>query len=228
MVRVTAHKPEREPGREPGREPIERYLGDLRGRLRVRDAHLILAEAEDHLREDVAAGRAAGLTEHEAQLAAISSFGSVRSVLRAHQPRWRRAAARLSSPALVVPKVVGLFLVTFSVTSLVTLIGLRQHLVSPHVVLLSHLIPGLVGLALIYGSRLARHRARSGAPAKVAHPARFAAGATLLFGVASVVLAGFGVAGAMQLSGPMIVACLALATGYAIRLSVLRRQRRAG
>ena len=44
----------------------------------------------------------------------------------------------------------------------------------------------------------------------------------------TMVLAGFGVAGAMPLMGPTIVACLALAAGYAIRLGVLRRQRRAG
>jgi hypothetical protein len=42
----------------------------------------------------VAAGRAAGLTETEAAEAAISSFGTVRAVARAHQtPRGQAAAA---------------------------------------------------------------------------------------------------------------------------------------
>ena len=217
-------------GREPGREPVEQYLGELRHRLRVRDAGLILAEAEDHLREDVAAGRASGLSEREAQLAAISSFGSVRSVLRAHQPRWRRAAEWLASPALAVPKLVGLFLVAVIVPGQVGLVTvlLRHTFVPPDRVLVSHFLPGLVGLALLYGSRLARRRrARSGAPARVARPTRFAAGAVLLFGAAGLVLVGFGAAGAIPLIAPTTVACLALAAGYAIRLGTLRRQRRA-
>lgn len=69
------------------RDPIEQYLAQLRGGLRSRDAELILAEAEDHLRETVAAGLAAGLTEREAQEAAISAFGSVTAVVRAHVER---------------------------------------------------------------------------------------------------------------------------------------------
>jgi hypothetical protein len=211
-----------------GSGPVEQYLGELRHRLRVRDADLILAEAEDHLREDVAAGRAAGLTERDAQLAAISSFGSVRSVLRAHQPRWRRVAAGLARPALAAPKVVGLFLVTVTVPGQVGLVTvlLRHTFVPPDRVLVSHLLPGLVGLALLYGSRVARRRAQRGAPIRVAPPARFAAGAVLLFGVASLVLVGFGVAGTIPLIAPTTVACLALAAGYAVRLGTLRRQRR--
>ena len=46
-----------------------------------------MAEAEDHLRETAAAGVAAGMTEIEAQEAAISAFGSVRAVVRAHQTK---------------------------------------------------------------------------------------------------------------------------------------------
>jgi hypothetical protein len=44
-----------------------------------------VAEAEDHLRETTAVGQATGLTEREAQGAAISAFGSVRAVVRAHE-----------------------------------------------------------------------------------------------------------------------------------------------
>ncbi len=68
-------------------DPIQRYLTRLRAGLPARDTDRILAEAEDHLRETVAAGLAVGLTEAEAQEAAISSFGSVRAVVRAHTTR---------------------------------------------------------------------------------------------------------------------------------------------
>ena len=67
------------------RDLIEEYLTQLRARLLTspRQAQLILDEAEDHLRESVAAGLAAGQTELQAQQAAITSFGSVRAVVRA-------------------------------------------------------------------------------------------------------------------------------------------------
>ena len=71
---------------------VEQYLDELYGRLRCppRDARRILAEAEDHLREAVTDGLAAGLTQQEAEEQAVSSFGSVRAVVRAHDgPAWR-------------------------------------------------------------------------------------------------------------------------------------------
>lgn len=73
-------------GVNPG-DPVQHYLAQLRASLRTRDADRILTEAEDHLRETVAAGLAAGLTEREAQEAAISAFGSVTAVARAHATR---------------------------------------------------------------------------------------------------------------------------------------------
>jgi hypothetical protein len=75
-------------------EPIEEYLDQLQASLRTtpRQTRRIIAEAEDHLREAVADGVAAGLTERESQEAAISSFGSVRAVVRAHQRRFPPAA----------------------------------------------------------------------------------------------------------------------------------------
>jgi hypothetical protein len=71
------------------RDLIEEYLTELRARLQVapQQAGLIVAEAEDHLREDAACGLAAGLTEREAQEAAISAFGSISAVVRAHAAR---------------------------------------------------------------------------------------------------------------------------------------------
>src|ERR1700735_1125047 len=61
-------------------DQIAEYLDQLRSSLLTsrRRAQLILDEAEDHLRESAAAGVAAGLTEAEAQRAAIARFGSGR------------------------------------------------------------------------------------------------------------------------------------------------------
>jgi HAAS domain-containing protein len=74
---------------------IGRYLRELRADLRVKDAGLILAEAEDHLRETVEAGLAIGMTEIEAQEAAISAFGSVKAVARAHRAKRLQMAGDL-------------------------------------------------------------------------------------------------------------------------------------
>lgn len=76
-------------------DPVTRYLDELRTKLRTPDADLVLAEAEDHLRESVAAGLAIGMSEREAQEAAISAFGSVRAVVRAHTFGNRQLAAGL-------------------------------------------------------------------------------------------------------------------------------------
>jgi len=77
--------------------PVEDYLRQLRASLRTRPEETIriLAEAEDHLRESVAAGQAAGLTETEAAEAAISRFGTVRAVAA----RTRTRAARHPTPS---------------------------------------------------------------------------------------------------------------------------------
>jgi hypothetical protein len=73
-------------------ELVEDYLDQLYAGLRgsPRRGRRILAEAEDHLRQGVAEGMTAGLTEREAQESAISSFGSVRAVVRAHDTPMRR------------------------------------------------------------------------------------------------------------------------------------------
>lgn len=76
------------------------YLGELRSRLRTPDADLVIAEAEDHLRESVAAGIAIGMSELEAQQAAISAFGSVRAVVRAHNLRSGQVARDLVMAAM--------------------------------------------------------------------------------------------------------------------------------
>ena len=68
---------------------IAGYLAEMRAGLWVpaAEAELIVAEAEDHLRETAAMGMAIGMTELEAHQAAISSFGPVRAVIRAHRRR---------------------------------------------------------------------------------------------------------------------------------------------
>jgi hypothetical protein len=73
---------------------IENYLRQLAASLRTRpqETEQILAEARDHLAQAVAAGLAAGLSETEAQEAAISAFGSVSAVVRAHGERRTPAA----------------------------------------------------------------------------------------------------------------------------------------
>ena len=72
-----------------GTDLIAGYLAELRAGLWVpaAEAELIVAEAEDHLRETAAVGMEIGMTELEAHQAAISSFGPVRAVIRAHRRR---------------------------------------------------------------------------------------------------------------------------------------------
>ena len=69
-------------------DPVADYLAVLRAGLRTAPARTaeIVAEAEDHLRESAAARRAGGLSDDAAQRAAISAFGPVDRVIRAHRP----------------------------------------------------------------------------------------------------------------------------------------------
>jgi len=104
---------------EAGSDLIAGYLDQLRAGLRVpaAEAELILAEAEDHLCETAAAGREAGMTERQAQQAAISSFGPVRAVVRAHHARrgWLAAAAEAG---LAAWKLAAVLLLASGVTGL--------------------------------------------------------------------------------------------------------------
>jgi hypothetical protein len=101
---------------------IQRYLARLRESLPARDADRIMAEAEDHLRETERAGLAAGLTELEAQAAAISAFGSVTAVVRAHRARHFRSAALAGDLATAAWKLIWLILLTAGLTELLDLI----------------------------------------------------------------------------------------------------------
>lgn len=68
---------------------IDEYLDLLYAELRTlpQEGRRILAEAEDHLREAMAEAVASGLSEREAAEYAISSFGPVSAVVRAHARR---------------------------------------------------------------------------------------------------------------------------------------------
>jgi hypothetical protein len=103
------------------RDQITEYLGQLRSGLLTsrRRAQLILDEAEDHLRESAAAGLAAGLTEAEAQQAAIASFGSVRAVVGAHAAaRHGVVIAAMTEAVLAGWQLVTIYLLADFVTGL--------------------------------------------------------------------------------------------------------------
>ena len=104
---------------EAGCDLIAGYLDQMRAGLRVpaAQAELILAEAEDHLCETAAAGREVGMTERAAQEAAISSFGPVRAVVRAHHARRGRLAAAAEA-GLAAWKLAAVLLLTSGVTGL--------------------------------------------------------------------------------------------------------------
>jgi hypothetical protein len=103
------------------RDLVRQYLDQLRLSLRIPEVGRILVEAEDHLREAVAAGMAAGLTEREAQQAAIASFGSVRSIVYAHQTRHGRMAAMLADLAIALWRVFASYLLAFFLLGLAEL-----------------------------------------------------------------------------------------------------------
>jgi hypothetical protein len=103
-----------------GRDLIAGYLAELRAGLRVpsAEAELILAEAEDHLRETAAVGMTVGMTELEAQQAAISSFGPVGAVIRAH----RRRTATAVDAAVAAWKLTALLATTAGAIGLATVL----------------------------------------------------------------------------------------------------------
>jgi HAAS len=107
----------------PSGDPIEDYLDRLQAGLRTtpRETRRIIAEAEDHLRDGVADGQAAGLSEREAQEAAISSFGSVSAVVRAHQRRFPPAVV-VGELVMAAWKLAGILLLAVAGSGVVALI----------------------------------------------------------------------------------------------------------
>ena len=106
---------------------ITGYLAELGAGLWVPadEAELILAEAEDHLRETAAVGMEVGMTELEAQQAAISSFGPVRAVIWAH----RRRTVTARDLALAAWKLTGLLATTVGAGGLAAVFLLHSPLV---------------------------------------------------------------------------------------------------
>lgn len=230
------------------RDLIGEYLDRLRAGLRVPpgEAELIVAEAEDHLRETAAAGLAIGMTEREAQEAAISTFGPVRAVVHAHQIRRGRIAAVAGDACAAAWKLGSLLVVTAGAAGLATnVIRAIRPLPQPavivngtHVVIPLHTLPfshfvisavaAVCGAILLTGYRLVRRRQRrrgqlGGPLAAAAFPA-LAAG---FFCAVSFALVGLSLSGSLGLPGLFIVAYLALAVGYAVRAArTLRRRRR--
>jgi len=107
-----------------GTDLIAAYLAELRAGLwaPADEAELIVAEAEDHLRETAALGIEIGMTDREAQEAAISSFGSVRAVVQAHRRRFVTAG----HAAMAAWKLTGLLAATVGLGGLATVLLLHS------------------------------------------------------------------------------------------------------
>jgi hypothetical protein len=188
---------------------IGEYLDRLRAGLRVpaHEAELILAEAEDHLRETAAAALAVGMTEREAQEAAISVFGPVPAVVRAHQTRRGRTAAVAGDAAAATWKLASLLVVATGVAGVAA---------------------AACGAILLTGYSLVRRRQqRRGRLRGPLVTGAFPAVAAGFF--CAVVLALLALSwsnpSAPSYPGLFIVAYLALAVGYAVRAARTLRRR---
>jgi hypothetical protein len=232
---------------------IEEYLARVRAQLRTSGERTaqILAEAEDHLRESVAAGVAVGMTEREAQEAAISAFGSVRAVVRAHR---RPVPATAAAVSMAVWKLAAIYLLAVPATDLVltTLFFFQVHRTAlgptGHVAAVANgpasvvtLVAGGIasaigGLALLLGyRRVRRSRRRREQPARAPLGGFFplAAAIFMLFAgpTAAALIAphvhlfrGFAV-----LAEAAVAASVLVALGYAASMVMtLARQRGAG
>jgi hypothetical protein len=219
--------------------PVRQYLDQLRASLRTPGASLILAEAEDHLREAVAAGLAAGLTEREAQEAAISSFGSVRAVVRAHQARRGRTAAVMGDLAMMAWKLTGLVLVAYDASVLIAYVlartgapavGLRavQPAGGHGPWLAANIAAGIAALPLLAGYYLARRRQRRRRVEERPGARSFPLLAAIWFGAAAAGLIVAKISGSALVHGPTIVVFLALAGAYAVRMGRARLRRKYG
>ena len=237
-------------GASHGRDLIEEYLGQLRAGLRTgpQEAELILAEAEDHLRETAAAGIAIGMTERDAQEAAISSFGPVRAVVAAHHARRGRLAAageaglatwKLASTLLLTSGVSGLAIAAINTIWPSVVLVPRPGVCWPCLpgpnfvpvpvgvsesVWLAWSVATIGGAILLTGCGLTlRRRRRRGRGMLLG--GLFPMVAAGFFGAIALALTPVSATG-VRLATGLAAACLALATGYAIRMGqTFRRQR---
>jgi hypothetical protein len=234
---------------------IARYLAELGASLRTppeRTAEIV-AEAEDHLRSSAAVGENLGLTERDAQQAAIAAFGPVRDIVRAHR---RPASAVLAEVGTAAMRLAGVYLLAISYTGLGLLI-LRKLLldtvVPPHgmvivapvdaaptIVALAACVAG--GLTLRAGYRRAVRRARGarwpgdGTPAGslggyfplVAAVSMLAAAPFVISALHALRFLGAGSQWAPGLSVAVLYATVAVAAGYTAAMLRLLTRRRAG
>lgn len=143
------------------REPIRQYLDQLRLSLRIPEVGRILVEAEDHLRDATAAGVAAGLTEIEAQRAAIARFGPVSAIVYAHQTRHGRVAAILADLGFAAWRVAAWYLLaSFAIGGLDTLSPAAPAVMPGAVIAWAG--AGAGGLALLVSFYVVRHLRRRG------------------------------------------------------------------
>jgi hypothetical protein len=223
------------------------YLADLYAGLRVpaAEAELILAEAEDHLRETAAAGLAIGMTELEAQQSAVSSFGPVRAVVRAH----RRRTVTAGGAAMAAWKLAALLATTVGAGGLAGMgifaFLLRSAPAGPGpvpTVLVVYAAMAAGGLVLLAARRLARR----GTPGRDPLSQRMTTSCFLLASAPLFALIVKGVtvpiapmitvswltpvsegsvSAAPLVSGAVVAGCLAVAAGYGVQ-TALRRARR--
>jgi hypothetical protein len=223
-------------------DPIEEYLARLRASLRVAppEAELILAEAEDHLRETAAAGMAIGLTEREAHEAAISSFGSVGAVIRAHQARRGRVAAVLGDVSMAAWRLASLLLVTSGVSGLATMaifalflqpivnvpVGTQVATINPDLQWLVYSATAAIGVILLTSYRLTRRRQRRRGLEREPLAGFFPVVAASFFGVVAVLLFVLNVSGVAVFFDPglVVAALLILAASYAIQTARTHRR----
>jgi hypothetical protein len=227
------------------------YLEELRAGLRVpaAEAELIAAEAEDHLRETAAAGMEIGMTELEAQQAAISSFGPVRAVARAH----RRRTVTAGGAAMAAWKLAALLATTVGVGGLAGM-GIFAYLIRPArpgpgpipTVVVVYAAMAAAGLVLLVARRLTGHRTTgpdrlspqatascfllASAPLAALIVRLIASGPGMPIAPAITVswatpLSAGSVSAAPLVSGALVAGCLAVAAGYGL-LAALRRARR--
>jgi HAAS len=142
-------------------EPIRQYLDQLRLSLRIPEVGRILVEAEDHLRAATADGVAGGLTEREAQRAAIARFGPVSAIVYAHQTRHGRVAAMLADLVFAAWRVAAYLLLALFVAG-----GLedlpRLHPAATPGDDLSWAVPGACGVVLLVAFYVIQHVRRRG------------------------------------------------------------------
>jgi hypothetical protein len=143
------------------REPIRQYLDQLRLSLRIPEVGRILVEADDHLHAATAAGVAAGLTETEAQRAAIARFGPVSAIVYAHQTRHGRVAAMLGDLGFAAWRVAAWYLLALFALGGLNLLRPNGPAATPGAVI-TWAAAGTGGAALLAAFYAVRHVRRRG------------------------------------------------------------------